>query len=60
MEAQIAQMSAQLGIDLGNAIPGAFAGEFAWASFLGRAFFPVLPRPDGTWSRPCVTRSRED
>jgi len=34
MEAQIAQMSAQLGIDLGKEIPGAFAGQFASASFL--------------------------
>lgn len=34
MEAQIAQMSAQLGIDLGKEIPGAFTGQFASASFL--------------------------
>ena len=34
MEAQVAQMSAQVGIDLVKEIPGAFAGEFATASFV--------------------------
>jgi len=37
MEAQIAQMSAQMGIDLVKEIPGAFAGEFATATFMDEA-----------------------
>jgi hypothetical protein len=41
MEAQIAQMSAQVGIDLVKEIPGAFAGEFATATFMDETAMAV-------------------